>query len=75
MSDGFYTMLGIVLPVLIVQVAQIVQQARNNKKAEEAQKTASVAREGMASNLAALSNKVEDLHQTTQAIVAQVDKP
>jgi uncharacterized protein YpmB len=36
MSDQFYIMLGVVLPVLIVQGFQFLQQSRNAKKSEAA---------------------------------------
>lgn len=34
MSDAFYTMLGIVLPIVIVQGVQVWQTSRNAKKSE-----------------------------------------
>ena len=34
MSDAFYSMLGIVLPILIVQLVQVWQNSQNAKKSE-----------------------------------------
>ena len=73
MNDAaFWSMLGIVLPVLIVQIAGIIQAAINNRKAAESQVAAAQDRAVLAK---AVGVSTDELHQKTQAIVAQVDKP
>ena len=72
MNDAaFWSMLGIVLPVLIVQIAGIIQASINNRKAAESQVAAAQDRAVLAK---AVGVPAEELHQKTQTIIAQVDK-
>ena len=63
MTDAFYTMLGIVLPILIVQLVQLRQSTLAAKKADESAKAAEIVRTDMAV-------KLDEVHQQTQSIVA-----
>ena len=70
MSDAFYTMLGIVLPILIVQLVQLRQSSIAARKAEDASKAAVADRGEIKSRVASMDTKVTDIHLQTQTIVA-----
>lgn len=69
MSDSFWVMVGVVAPVLIVQVFQYLATRKNEAKAVERQEVAQIERKEMKDKVGDLSVKVDDLHQTTQAIL------
>ena len=70
MSDAFYTMLGIVLPILIVQLVQLRQSSIAARKAEDASKAAVVDRGQIKASVASMDTKVSDIHLQTQTMVA-----
>lgn len=82
MSDAFYTMLGIVLPILIVQIVQLRQASITARKADEAAKAADAAAKAAEVTRSAIAEKadaarstiaakVEEMHQQTQSLYAQ----
>lgn len=65
MPDSFWMMVGIVAPVLIVQVFQFLQSARNNKKS-------SADRDEIKAQVCEVRDRVETIRTTKSEIEQQI---
>lgn len=65
MSEGFWTMIGVVLPVLIVQAFQFLQSERNNKKS-------TADREEIKAQVCEVRDRVETIRTTKDEVQTMI---